>query len=1205
MAQNENYIGISMGLDVSDLKSGLSEANKRIQLANSEFKAAASGMDDWAKSTAGLNAKTKQLDTVLKAQESKLAGLNAEYEKVVQEQGDSSEAARKLKVQINNQQAVVNKTRREFDNYSETLQAAESGTIDLQNVTLRAGKVVKNLGEVAQATDDDLIKLADAEFENAVSGMEDWQKSTEGLQKKVRQLDQTLDAQKNTLNTLEQEYAAVAREQGEGSAAAVHLKTQIEQQKTTVASTQTEFNNYYDTLNDAVRGTIDLEEVTLEAGRAVANTGEEAKDAESGFTVLKGAVAGFIANTLSALVSKLGEAIGYLGSFGDEAKKAFNGFAASTGTTAAEMEKFEDAIKNIYNNNFGESFEDIADAMATIKQQAGDIGADELEKMTQNALMLRDTFDFDVSESMRAVSELMKEFGISADDAFNLIAQGAQNGLNKNGDLLDVINEYSVHYKLLGLSSEEFFNSLSSGAETGTFSVDKLGDAMKEFGIRVKDGSDSSAAAFEYLGYDADALFKAFNEGGEDAAIMTKILIDELADMPDSVEKTTAGVALFGTMWEDLGANTIGSLSQMNGSISQTTDALSQINEVKYDSVGEAITGIKRNLETGILMPISDKVLPIVNDLAAKFQEWLSDPKTQESIANLSESIAKLAEDGMSMLSEGIKSAIDSFDDVIDAFQWILDNKDSIADGLVAIGAGFAAFKVVTLIQGVTKALNGMTVAQWALNAAQNANPIGIIVALLAALVAGFIYAWNNIDGFKEFWIGLWETVKGAFTTAFEAVGTFLTETIPEWFNSFVAWLSGVWESIKEIFSSVVDFVKENWAGLLLLIANPFLGAFKLLYDNCEAFRTFVDEFVESVKTFFVNAWNAIVEFFTVGIPEFIENVKQWFADLPEKLGYLIGALIGIVASFFIDLWQFATEDIPEFIGEVVKWFSELPGRIWEWLVNAATKVKEWGTDIYEKGNAAVTNFLAKAVEVIKGLPGKIWTWLVNAASNVYKWGVDIIEKGKKATSDFIDKAIEIIKGLPGRIWEWLKNAAGKVVEWGVDLASKGKEAATELFDTIVDKIKEIPDEMLSLGKDIVEGLWNGINSMVEWIGGKIKSFGDGVLSGIKDFFDINSPSKVMADEVGKYIGQGVGVGVLDSVPFVKRKLNKFSGIVSDSLGGIKAGLSGFGVSGAGTNIDASMTVHYNGNLSRKQLKQLEIDNYNSVRMRLKAEGAI
>ena len=147
MATTDNYIGVAMGLDVTDLKAGLSEANKQIQLANSEFKATASSMDDWTKSTDGLNAKVKQLDTVLTAQRSKLNGLQAEYDKVAKSQGENSDQARKLQVQINNQLSVVNRTEKELDNYKETLKGVKDGSIDLETATLKAGKAVSQMGD--------------------------------------------------------------------------------------------------------------------------------------------------------------------------------------------------------------------------------------------------------------------------------------------------------------------------------------------------------------------------------------------------------------------------------------------------------------------------------------------------------------------------------------------------------------------------------------------------------------------------------------------------------------------------------------------------------------------------------------------------------------------------------------------------------------------------------------------------------------------------------------------------------------------------------------------------------------------------------------------------------------------------------------------------------------------------------------------------
>ena len=127
---------------------------------------------------------------------------------------------------------------------------------------------------------------------------------------------------------------------------------------------------------------------------------------------------------------------------------------------------------------------------------------------------------------------LMDQFGISGEEAFNLIAQGAQNGLDKNGDLLDSINEYSVHYKQLNFTAEEFFNSMINGAESGTFSVDKLGDAVKEFGIRVKDTADSTTEGFELIGLDANKMRKEFAKGGEAASKAMDLSLIHICNIP-------------------------------------------------------------------------------------------------------------------------------------------------------------------------------------------------------------------------------------------------------------------------------------------------------------------------------------------------------------------------------------------------------------------------------------------------------------------------------------------------------------------------------------------------------------------------------------------------------------------------------------------------------------------------------------------------
>lgn len=280
---------------------------------------------------------------------------------------------------------------------------------------------------------------------------------------------------------------------------------------------------------------------------------------------------------------------------GDEYNKAINQLSASTGAVGEELESMEDLVQGVYATSVNASWEEVSNTISEVHKQTSLVG-DDLQSASQNALALADTFDMEVSESTRAVSSLMKNFGISADEAYNIIAVGAQSGANQNGDLLDTLNEYSAQYSALGLSADEFLQSLISGADAGVFSIDKVGDAVKEFNIRAKDGSTSSAEGFQLLGLNAEEMTSKFAQGGDTAKQAFYQVVNALDQMEDPVAKNTAAVDLFGTMYEDLESNMLPILSSMQGASENTYDALGQINEVKYDDIGSAMEGLKRSI---------------------------------------------------------------------------------------------------------------------------------------------------------------------------------------------------------------------------------------------------------------------------------------------------------------------------------------------------------------------------------------------------------------------------------------------------------------------------------------------------------------------------------------------------------------------------------------------------------------------------------
>lgn len=355
------------------------------------------------------------------------------------------------------------------------------------------------------------------------------------------------------------------------------------------------------------------------ANQAIDNTEGKAKKTSMTFGDMLGSAVKMGAG-IALAVGGAALAVGGLAvSFTEDLQKSLNGIQSATGVADDQMAGMKDTMLAIYNNNFGENFEDIGKAMTTISQQTG-LAGEALQGATEDALALRDTFELDVNESIRTVDMMMKQFGITSDEAYNLIAQGAQGGLDKNGNLLDSINEYSIHFEQLGFDSEEMFNMMANGAASGVFDLDKLGDAMKEFGIRSKDGSKASSEGFQALGLNAAEMTKAFAAGGDASKAAFEKTTQALFAMKDPVAQNAAGVALFGTQWEDVGVKGVEAMVNTQGEISKSVDALGKINEVKYNTFGEAMEGIKRNLQTGLLIPLGEKIMPTLN----KFAGWIS-----------------------------------------------------------------------------------------------------------------------------------------------------------------------------------------------------------------------------------------------------------------------------------------------------------------------------------------------------------------------------------------------------------------------------------------------------------------------------------------------------------------------------------------------------------------------------------------------------
>lgn len=505
---------------------------------------------------------------------------------------------------------------------------------------------------------------------------------------------------------------------------------------------------------------------------------------------------------------------------GSDLNRTFNGIAAQTGATGKELESFKAITQDIYESGRGESIQEIADALVNIRQASG-LAGDELKAAANAAVLLRDSFGMETEETTRAATALMKNFGVSAEEAYGIIAYGAQNGANKNGDLLDTLNEYSVHYKALGLNAEQFVDSLVKGAESGAFSIDKVGDAIKEFTIRSKDGSKTSAEGFAALGLNAETMTAQFAAGGRTAQAAFQQVIAALEGMTDPVAKNAAGVALFGTQFEDLEAGAIEAFAKMSGSAVDAEQTLRDIEKVKYNDLGYAVTQVARSFETA-LMPSAEKAGQVLFDQMPAIRESIS--KVTPYVAQLGETFAAALPGIIDGLAGAAKSAANFA-------RMITDNWETIEPVLLHVAAAYGAFKFAQFARNAwlaTAAIIANTKAAWANSAALRGQLVANLKSTAIAIKDGAIWAAktaavaaNTIAVIASgAAIGAWNVVAilaEGITMALGAAFAFLTSPIGLAVAAIAGliaagvWLYKNWDTVKAKASELGAYLGAKW----------------------------------------------------------------------------------------------------------------------------------------------------------------------------------------------------------------------------------------------------------------------------------------------------------------------------------------------------------------------------------------------------------
>lgn len=444
--------------------------------------------------------------------------------------------------------------------------------------------------------------------------MREYEKEQAKIQKEIKESGSATDEQKEKLAKLEQKL-------DEARSRAAELKTEQSKLKSEIKSASKELDEQTEGLNKVANAEDDVKQSTDEMKVSVEKSSE-------GFTVMKGAISNLVSDALNAAVDKFKE-------MAVSSEQALNSLQVKTGMSTEAVSELKDEMYAIYKDNFGDSLTDVADKIALVAQNIDESDPSKIKSITENAIGLSDAFGSDFEENLRGVNGLMTNMGLTAEEAFDYIAKGSQNGLDKTHELTDNLAEYSQLWGQAGFSAEEMFSILQNGLDSGAYTLDKVNDYVGEFGKALADGR--MGENIKSFSTETQNLFNAWKNGNATIADVFQSSITDLSNMKSQQEALTLATTMWGSLGEDNAMSVITALNNVNDTYKDVSGTMQEINDIQYNDVGSQIEALGRQFEVDILQPIVEKATPKIKE----FITWLSDhlPEVTSALAGLITSV--------------------------------------------------------------------------------------------------------------------------------------------------------------------------------------------------------------------------------------------------------------------------------------------------------------------------------------------------------------------------------------------------------------------------------------------------------------------------------------------------------------------------------------------------------------------------------------
>jgi hypothetical protein len=487
-----------------------------------------------------------------------------------------------------------------------------------------------------------------------------------------------------------------------------------------------------------------------------------------------------------------------------------------------------------------------ADALDKAEKEANEY-TQKLKANAEQAEKTRDKLDR-LSQGFASAAEKTKALSLAAGGCLTALVAGTV----KLGAWSDDMNTLAAQ---TGVSTESLqiwektADLVDVSMETQAKAVNRLNKSI----YAASQGNTAYAETYDKLGV---ALTDNNGELRSADDVYTDVLTS-LSQMQNTTERNALAQQLFGKSFADLNPlleggiedqKALGEQLKANGQILDQTklDKLNELNDI-IDTFKMKAAGMFADVAS----ELSEILIPIMQALSDKIQGLISwfnglDGGQQKVLLGV---LALTA--GLSPLLAVIGKVIGTFNTVTTAVR-AFTTAQILEDGTVkastasriASTASMVAQKVA-MVAG-TIATKAAAAGQWLLNAAMTANPIGIIIALIAALVAAFVVLWNKSEAFRNFFIAMWEGIKTAVT----AVGQFFTTTLPSFF-------SAAWEKIKSIFSGVAQFFTRIFTGVVDIFRNIGTKVGETISGAFKAVVNAVLSGVEKVLNAPINAFNA------------------------------------------------------------------------------------------------------------------------------------------------------------------------------------------------------------------------------------------------------------------------------------------------------------------------------------------------------------